>query len=94
MSLKMSLSFFLIGKYQIIIAYVVKSIFTPLKVSKNKLNVVEKVSLAMGYLKYLDRILNSIYDLNLVMNFVVHRAEINIMAGSKQRPDCWSSNMF
>ena len=92
MSLKMSL--FLIGKYHIIIAYVVKSIFTPLKVSKNKLNVVEKVSLAIGYLKYLDRLLNSIYDPNLVMNFVFHRAERNIMAGSKQRPDCWSSNMF
>ena len=66
----MSLSFFLIGKYHIIIAYVVKSIFTSLKVSKNKLNVVEKVSLAIGYLKCLDRLLNSIYDPNLVMNFV------------------------
>ena len=90
----MSLSFFLIGKYHIIIAYVVKSIFSVLKVSKNKLNVVGKVSLAIGYLKCLDRLINLIYDPNVVMNFVFHRAEINIMAGSKQRPDCWSSNMF
>ena len=84
----------MIGKYHIIIAYVVKSIFTAVKVTKNRLNVVEKVSLAIGYLKCLDRLLNSIYDPNLVMNFVFHRAEINIMAGSKERPDCWSSNMF
>ena len=77
MSLKMSLSFFLIGKYHIIIAYVVKSIFTVPKVSKNKLNVVEKVSLAIGYFKCLDRLLSSIHDPNLVMNFVFNRAEIN-----------------
>ena len=92
MSLKMSFFF----DWQIPYHYCLRSkIYCyPLKVSKNKLNVVEKVSLAIGYLKYLDRLLNSIYDPNLVMNFVFHRAERNIVLGSKQRPDCWSSNMF